>query len=176
MFGTRRFLLLFTLVASATICKGNFTTSDGEIKPVDVAAPSWSLGGVWADANALADRHAGSAVVIVSGDSMVPYFRNGDVLVMKPIAAAALQPGMVVVYRNRFHETVAHRVTAPTEGGWTVKGYANERTDTTVVSAENLLGVVYAVFHPRDSHGATVAGLDTGSHRPPTVALAAPAR
>jgi hypothetical protein len=79
-----------------------------------------------------------------------------------------------VVYTNRFGETVAHRLVARVDGGWQVKGWNNDRADTTVVNATNLLGVVYATFH---SSGSTSApALYATTLNSVQVALAAPAR
>ena len=63
-----------------------------------------------ADASLLAARKPGLTVVRVQGDSMLPYFGDGAVLVVKPVAIAQLQPGMVVVYTNQDSNRVAHRV------------------------------------------------------------------
>ena len=113
-----------------------------------------------ADANALAARKSGLAVVHVQGDSMLPYFGDGAVLVIKPAAASQLRPGMVVVYTNAFNETVAHRIVSADAGGCTVQGYNNTRADTTRVTAANLQGVVYATFHSAADRPATaIAGL-----------------
>jgi len=66
---------------------------------------------------------------------------------MKKIDAARLRVGMIAIYVNRFGEKVAHRVIAPVNGGWQVKGYSNDKADSTVVNNSNLLGIVYATFH-----------------------------
>jgi signal peptidase I len=129
-----------------------------------------------ADARSLAARHDGAEIVRVEGASMLPFFGSGALLVTKPVTAAALRAGMVVVYRNRFGETVAHRVEDAVDGGWRVRGYNNAREDSTTVNDENLRGVVYAIFHPRTGHGATVDAALTEQLRGTTVALAAPAR
>jgi signal peptidase I len=98
------------------------------------------------DAQAVVANRPGFSVVQVSGNSMVPYFRNGAVIVMKQIDPARLRVGMIAVYVNRFGERVVHRVIARVDGGWQVKGYNNARPDSTVVNAGNLLGIVYATF------------------------------
>jgi len=98
------------------------------------------------DAAAVAAHRPGFSVVQVSGNSMVPYFRNGAVIVMKKIDPARLRIGMIAVYVNRFGEKVVHRVIARVDGGWQVKGYNNDRPDSTVVNGGNLLGIVYATF------------------------------
>jgi signal peptidase I len=99
------------------------------------------------DAHALAAGRADLKVMRVEGTSMLPFFGPGAVLVVKRIPAEKLRAGMVVVYTNRFGETVAHRLLAPTSAGWTAGGYNNHDADSTPVAAKNLIGVVYATFH-----------------------------
>lgn len=116
----------------------------------EAAGRQWSgvsYDAAMADAMKIAARRADLSVVRVAGQSMLPYFGEEAVLVLKKIDAAKLRVGMIVVYWNRFGEKVAHRVIAPVEGGWQVKGYNNDRPDSTLVNRENLLGVVYATFH-----------------------------
>jgi signal peptidase I len=129
-----------------------------------------SLETALADAKALAAMHANMTVMCIEGVSMLPYFGEGSVLVVKKINAARVREGMVVVYRNRFGETVAHRVEGHVDGGWMVKGWNNDSADTTVVNGSNLIGVVYATFHSNGSSGYAAAfdGVQ--------VALAAPAK
>ncbi len=128
------------------------------------------------DAYALAGQYPGAQVVRVAGDSMVPFFRDGAVLVLRPVAATALRPGMIAAYLNRFGETVVHRVVKATPEGWQVKGHHNRQADTTPVTSANLKGAVYAIFHPQATtpvkHEADIARLIAST---PEV-LAAPAR
>jgi len=134
----------------------------------------FSLEAALTDAHLLAARHPGAGVVRVEGRSMLPFFGDGSVLVVKRIAAADLRVGMVVVYTNRFGETVAHRVVAGAPDRWTVRGYNNDAPDTTVVNDANLHGVVYATFYSNgrssDPRAYEILAADT------RVALAAPAR
>jgi len=106
-----------------------------------------SLSTVLADAKKLADARPGAQVMRIEGKSMLPFFGEGSVVVIKKIDPAKLRAGMVVVYSNRFGETVAHRLVATVEGGWVAQGYNNASPDSTVVSGSNLIGVVYATFH-----------------------------
>jgi signal peptidase I len=99
------------------------------------------------DAHGLAANRSDLKVLRVEGDSMLPFFGSGAVLVVKNLPAEKLRAGMVVVYTNRFNETVAHRLVANTGAGWTAAGYNNSETDSTPVTAANLVGVVYATFH-----------------------------
>jgi signal peptidase I len=133
-----------------------------------------SLATALADARALAAQYANMSVMRVEGVSMLPYFGAGSVLVIKKINAARLREGMVVVYTNRFGETVAHRLMARVDGGWQVKGWNNDRADTTVVNPGNLLGVVYATFHSSGTDNLPALYAKTLSSV--QVALAAPAR
>ena len=133
-----------------------------------------SLETALADAQTLAARHANMTVMCIKGVSMLPYFGEGSVLVVKKINAARLREGMVVVYTNRFGDTVAHRLVARVDGGWQVKGWNNDRADTTVVNTSNLLGVVYATFH--SSGPASAPALYATTLHGVQVAWAAPAR
>lgn len=120
-----------------------------------------------ADANVLAAKK-GDRVVRVEGTSMLPYFGDGAVLVVRKGAVESLREGMVVLYRNRFNELVAHRIEGRSGAGWTVRGANNAGVDSTLVTADNLLGTVYATFY---SDAKPVAGAVKAE-----VALAAPAR
>jgi signal peptidase I len=129
------------------------------------SAAGWrSAGETWdavlSDARAVAAQRPGLSVVRVSGESMLPYFGEDAVLVIKKIDAARLRVGMIAVYVNRFGEKVAHRVIAKVGSGWEVKGYNNDRADSTVVNASNLLGIVYATFAPVGRPTVELAGLE----------------
>ena len=121
-----------------------------------------------ADAKILAASRPGLCVMRVVGDSMRPFFDDGAVVVVKSIPVELLAPGMVIVYRNRFGETVTHRLVANVAGGWRVKGESNIKADSTLVTAHNLIGLVYAVFCGRPADSPSLAAV--------AVALAAPAR
>ena len=138
-------------------------------------ASSVSLATALDDAHRLASRK-GDTVVRVEGVSMLPYFGEGSVLVVRAAAVDALKAGMVVVYRNRFGETVAHRVEARTSEGWTVRGANNTATDSTVVNASNLVGTVYATFYSDPRGGAEAVSLAGLLAAKTPVALAASAR
>jgi signal peptidase I len=126
------------------------------------------------DANALAANRADLKVLRVEGASMLPFFGPGAVLVVKKLAAEKLREGMVVVYTNRFNETVAHRLVGSTASGWTAGGYNNSEADSTPVSSANLVGVVYATFHSDALPADPVMLAAAGAGVP--FALAAPAR
>jgi signal peptidase I len=100
-----------------------------------------------ADAHRIAARHTSLSVLKVQGRSMLPYFGDGSVVIVKKIDAAALREGMVVAYRNRLGETIAHRLVRAKADGWVAQGYNNHKPDSTLVNADNLLGVVYVTLH-----------------------------
>jgi signal peptidase I len=127
-----------------------------------------------ADAQALARTHIGAKVMKIAGTSMLPYFGDGALVVVQPIEEAKLRPGMLVVYRNRFGETIAHRLIARQESGWQIKGYNNDQPDSTLETGANLLGVVYATFYT--SSPSVLANQFAATTAPVEIALAAPAR
>jgi signal peptidase I len=133
-----------------------------------------SLAAALHDAAALLDRHPAAAVMRIEGDSMLPFFGDGAVVVVRPVASERLRPGMIVVYRNADGERVAHRVMGLNKEGWVVRGYNNDREDSTRVTAENLEGVIYATFYtnPRAGDPVLMAAVSAGV----PVALAAPAK
>ena len=134
-----------------------------------------SLSTALADARRLASVR-GDTVVRVEGRSMLPYFGDGSVLVVRAMPVDSLREGMVVVYRNRFGETIAHRIESRVDAGWLVRGANNADADSTLVTSENLIGTVYVTLYsdPRGDTGALRLAAD--SARDVAVALAAPAR
>ncbi len=158
----RHLLVALAIVASAVVAAGAENPRSGE-----------TLAAALNDARALVAHRDGFKVVRVEGNSMLPFFGNGSVLVVKKMASGKLHVGMVVVYTNCFNETVAHRLVAVSPAGWEVRGYNNAKSDSTVVSDANILGVVYATFHSDDrADGSLAAAATVGT----TLAYAAPAR
>jgi signal peptidase I len=127
-----------------------------------------------ADAQALARTHEGAKVMKIAGTSMLPYFGDGALVVVQPIEEGKLRAGMLVVYRNRFGETIAHRLIARQDSGWQIQGYSNAQPDSTLVTSANLLGVVYATFYT--SSPSIPAGQLAATTTPVETALAATAR
>jgi signal peptidase I len=113
----------------------------------NVQAGNMTYDATVSDALTVAAHRPELSVMRISGGSMLPFFGDDAVVVVKKIDAARLRTGMIAVYVNRFGEKIAHRVIAPVAGGWQVKGYNNDAADSTVVNGSNLLGVVYATFH-----------------------------
>ncbi len=163
----RRIFLTFVAVFAAPVlaCAATLRETPTSAETLNTAL---------ADAKRLAARSSEFQVVRVEGKSMQPYFGDGAVLVVKAIAPAKLTRGMVVVYKNRLGETVAHRLVTAGVSGWVAQGYNNNAVDSTPVNEANLIGVVYATLH---SSGQVDAGYDLASAvQGTTVALAAPAK
>lgn len=157
--------ILLAYIAGLAICVSAFAG----------VAPSSpvSLDGALRDAAKIAARHPGMKVMRVEGASMLPYFGEGSVLLVQETASAALKPGAVVVYKNNFGDTVAHRVIGgDVINGWVVKGYNNDRADTTRVTDANLIGTVYATLFAAKTPVMLASADDVGV----AVAMAAPAR
>jgi len=162
---------LRTLAALTIAMAGANLLRAADVAPIS----SISFATALADARALAARHHNMTVMRIAGVSMLPYFGEGSLVVVKKISPVRLREGMVVVYRNNFGEIVAHRLVARVDGGWQVRGWNNDRADSTIVNAGNLLGVVYATFQ---SNGVTHDGpnaLYASASGNVQVALAAPA-
>ncbi len=81
-----------------------------------------------------------------SGQSMAPIFTDGTLVVIHPIAYEELQPDMIVAYRDKFGGVVVHKLVLKGAYGWVARGIGNASDDDELVTAKNLLGVVYATF------------------------------
>ncbi len=163
----RHLLPIFAAMALATVAVAG-------VRPTSTVA----LDNALRDAAKLVERHPEMKVLRVEGVSMLPYFGEDSVLLVKPAPSATLKAGMVVVYSNRFGETVAHRITGGNANtGWMVQGYNNNAADSTVVNDANLIGTVYATLFAMNTAAATDTSyaVNTLAMNTP-VALAAPAR
>ncbi|HTQ30674.1 MAG TPA: S24/S26 family peptidase [Opitutaceae bacterium] len=163
---------LRSLAALTIAMAGTIVLRAADVTPVS----SISFATALADARALAALHPNMTVMRIAGVSMLPYFGEGSLVVVKKINPARLREGMVVVYRNHFGETVAHRLVARVDGGWQVRGWNNDRADSTIVNGDNLLGVVYATFQSSGMMHDGPTALYASALGNVQVALAAPAR
>jgi hypothetical protein len=104
------------------------------------------------------------------GGSMLPFLRDGDVLVVRPIGARGVRIGDVLCYEPPSGGLCLHRVVARGERGFVTRGDALRYLEDVPETA--VLGVVTA----RDRRGRTVA-LDTlaAHRRARLIALGAPA-
>jgi hypothetical protein len=95
--------------------------------------------------------HPGTEFLVGSGDSMLPLYKDHTVVVTQQVAVADLKPGMTAVYFGDSGRPVAHVLVQKTSDGWVAMGVGNARADTTLVTKDNLLGVVVRAFEPTSS-------------------------
>lgn len=81
------------------------------------------------------------------GNSMLPLYRPGTVLVIAPIKFEDLRRGQTVIYTNAERRPVAHVLVAKCADGWRVAGLNNRIHDGEGVTADNLFGVVAEAYH-----------------------------
>ncbi len=103
-----------------------------------------SVNEAWSDAKAVAERGPGRIPVVGTGTSMQPVYGENTMLVITPIAFEDLKPGMTVAYRNRAGVRLVHVLERKVSEGWRVRGLNNELADSELVTAQNLIGVIYA--------------------------------
>jgi hypothetical protein len=102
----------------------------------------------WRLAEAYAAAHADCEVVVGSGDSMLPLYRDRTVLVVRHARTAELQRGMTVVFTGDLGRPVAHTLFEKTPRGWRAMGVGNGVPDRTLVGYRNLIGVVVKAYAP----------------------------
>ncbi|HVT73368.1 MAG TPA: S24/S26 family peptidase [Lacunisphaera sp.] len=102
----------------------------------------------WRRANDLALHTPGAFVLVGGGDSMLPLYTPGTILVMQRWSYGLLQRGQTAIYRNHDGQIVAHVLIAKARDGWRVAGLNNRTHDMEPVLSRNLVGVVIAAFHP----------------------------
>ena len=125
---------------------------DTPADPAAKAVPATDVGKMqaWKDAEAVAAMGEGRMTVIGAGESMLPVYGEGTVLVLSKIDFAALKPGMQVAYLTNAGREVVHVLVSYERAseGWIVRGLNNEVEDGARVTRNNLIGVVYASFAP----------------------------
>ena len=135
---------------------GCSTTSAMRYSPQAVAEMSPSAEVVQPfEAVGLAKRYVaanpGTDYLVGSGDSMLPLYQDHTVVVTKKIALADLKAGMTAVFLGDSGHPVAHVLVARTSDGWVAQGVGNAAPDATLVSADNLMGVVIKAYEPSSS-------------------------
>jgi hypothetical protein len=102
----------------------------------------------WPRALAAARMVPGAFVMLGTGDSMLPLYGDGTVLVVSLQPYGLLKSGMTAIYRTRSHRLVAHLLVAKTRDGWRTTGLHNQQHDDEPVLDANFVGVVIAAFTP----------------------------
>jgi len=115
-------------------------------------------------------RRGNALRVLARGGSMLPFLRDGDVVLVRPATAAEVRIGDVICYEPPSGGLCLHRVIARKERGFVTRGDALAYAE--VVPDATVLGVVTA----RERRGRRTA-LDTprARWRGRVIALAAPA-
>ncbi|MSU23451.1 MAG: hypothetical protein EXS32_06455 [Opitutus sp.] len=135
------------------------------------------------DAWRLAENYAaaipGSEVLLGSGDSMLPLYRDRTVLVVQRMGMSELRSGMTVVFTGDQGRPVAHTLLEKTPRGWRAMGVGNREPDRTLVRFGNLIGVVVKAYTPEArSSSVTVAATISpraGTSAPGTLPVVSPA-
>jgi hypothetical protein len=96
-------------------------------------------------------EHPGTEFLVGSGDSMRPLYKDHTVVVTQKVAVTELQAGMTAVYFSDSGRPVAHVLVKKTSDGWVAQGVGNAKCDATLVTQDNLLGVVVKAFEPTTS-------------------------
>ncbi|MDT8390371.1 MAG: signal peptidase I [Lentisphaeria bacterium] len=79
-----------------------------------------------------------------NGESMAPFIRNGDIIVVSPVPERGVRNGDVVVFRNAADGVMVHRIVRRRGGKVLLKGDNNPRRDG-IFSEGNIIGVVTTV-------------------------------
>ncbi len=77
----------------------------------------------------------------ITSGSMMPTLRIGDVVIAVDHGDAEIAPGTIVVYENRDHDLVTHRVVSVNaDGSYITKGDVNGAPDPASIPAANIRG------------------------------------
>jgi hypothetical protein len=104
-----------------------------------------------ATAEAAAAKTEGDFTLFGVGASMEPVYLSGTALVVHPTVYCALRPGQAVVYVNRKGFHVAHMLVERTAKGWVAAGLNNDGEDETLVTSNNLVGIIKGAYAANDT-------------------------
>jgi len=144
------------LVGMLAIAGGNVGMAADSAAPV-VTVVSTTLSPVaervaprdaWRLAETYVAEHASCEVLVGSGDSMLPVYRDRTVLVVQHTPTSELRTGMTVVFIGDRGRPVAHALLEKTPRGWRAMGAGNREPDRTLVGYGNLIGVVVKAYEP----------------------------
>lgn len=96
-------------------------------------------------------EHPGSDFAVGRGDSMVPLYRDRDVIILSRPALADLQAGQTVVFVGEDGVPVAHILVCRTTRGLVTCGLNNEACDPGILRDCAYIGVVVKAFRPTRS-------------------------
>lgn len=110
------------------------------------------------DALSVAAMNDNWTAIPAEGTSMLPYYDAKSILMIDRASFTQLQPGMMVVYRDRDGDLVGHQLIRKTENGWIARGVNNGSEDPELVTASNYRGVIFGVFHSSGQDTSAFAG------------------
>jgi len=93
-------------------------------------------------------EHPGTDFLVGSGDSMLPLYKDHTVVITQQAVMSDLKAGMTAVYLGEAGRPVAHVLVKKTSEGWVAMGVGNAECDATIVTQENLMGVVVKAYEP----------------------------
>jgi len=113
------------------------------------AAPKSSVpfGQALRDAEMIASFNPAWSVQRTTGESMGDFFGDNSLIIVQKTTLEEIKPGMMVVYRSTDGELISHQVVAHDGTAITTQGAANWSVDPEPVTAEMIVGVIFAVFH-----------------------------
>lgn len=116
-------------------------------------------------AQQLASEHEGDFTLLGIGESMLPVYSPGTVVVVHPTNYFMLRAGMPVVYLNRRGHEVAHVLVEESASGWVAQGLNNAEPDEDLVTSRNLVGIIRCAFVPDTPAFASVTSLSGSGKR-----------
>lgn len=111
-----------------------------------------SYGMVDSDASAIIKNREGWFYANVVGNSMKQYYpAESTTVIVKPYDFSLLKLGQVIAYKNKFGEDVIHVIVEKVSDGFLVKGSNNKNNDSTILTKDNFIGIVYVTFNDRSN-------------------------
>lgn len=103
------------------------------------------------EAEKAAKKIPGAETLWGVGKSMEPLYASSTAVVVAPVKFTELKKGMTVVYLNSHGRMVAHSLTGDLPKGWIAQGVNNDKADSELVTAKNLVGVIVQAFSASNS-------------------------
>ena len=108
-------------------------------------------------AKQVAHSIGGRVYAIAPSGSMLPTLDAGSIVTVEKVALNKLHKGDIIIYRNGSGAAVIHRLYERHDDRWYVLGDNNASVDHEMVSADNFIGRVCAIFYTA-SDGVGVSG------------------
>jgi len=99
------------------------------------------------DAEMLAALNPAWSVHRTSGESMGEFFGDNSLILVQTASIKEIAVGMMIVYRSTDGELISHKVVEHNGDHLRTKGSANWNLDPEPVTAEMVVGTIFAVFH-----------------------------